>query len=90
MELQWITPHLINNYIWFKSNGDYQKILDKTFKEKAKIKNTVFFLKLNNDTARGEYEVKDEDGPGRYSFRADRYDYLRIAKAIMDLKMSIN
>ena len=36
-------PHLINNYIWFKSNGDYQKILDKTFKEKviAKIKYSV-------------------------------------------------
>ncbi len=34
---------LINNYIWFKSNGDYQKILDKTFKEKAKIKNSVQF-----------------------------------------------
>jgi hypothetical protein len=79
-----IVSNIIINYVWFKSKGDFQKILDEAFKEKARIKNTVFFLKLNNDTARGEYEVKDEDGPGRYSFRADRYDYLRIAKAIMD------
>ena len=73
-----IVPNMIINYVWFKSKGDFQKILDEAFKEKAKIKNTVFFLKINPGFA------KDEDGPGRYSFRADRYDYLRIAKAIMN------
>jgi CubicO group peptidase (beta-lactamase class C family) len=73
-----IVPNIIINYVWFKSKGDFQKILDEAFKEKAKIKNTVFFLKINPGFA------KDEDGPGRYSFRADRYDYLRIAKAIMN------
>ena len=31
-----LIPHIILNYIWFKSNGDYQKILDKTFKEKSR------------------------------------------------------
>ena len=31
-----------------------------------------------------EYEVRDEDGPIRYSLQASRYDYLRIAKAILD------
>ena len=31
-----------------------------------------------------EYKVRDEDGPLRYSFRASRYDYLRIAKAMLD------
>ena len=36
----------------------------------------MFFLKQKG--------ISDEQGPGRYSFRASRYDYLRIAKAIMD------
>jgi hypothetical protein len=73
-----IVPNMIINYVWFKSKGDFQKILDEAFKEKARIKNTVFFLKI------GGHGAKDEDGPGRYSFVADRYDYLRIAKAIME------
>ena len=37
-----------------------------------------------NNKIKKEYEVKDEDGPIRYSFQASRYDYLRIAKAILD------
>jgi len=43
-------------------------------------------IKMNNrnNTILKEYEVKDEDGPLRYSFRASRYDYLRIAKAMLD------
>ena len=73
-----IVPDMIINYVWFKSKGDFQKILDEAFKEKARIKNTVFFLKI------GGHGAKDEDGPGRYSFEADRYDYLRIAKAILE------
>ena len=72
-----IVPDIIINYVMFKSKGDFQKILDEAFKEKARIKNTVFFLKIGQGT-------KDEDGPGWYSFNADRYDYLRIAKAIME------
>ena len=72
-----IVPDIIINYVMFKSKGDFQKILDEAFKEKARIKNTVFFLKIGQET-------KDEDGPGWYSFNADRYDYLRIAKAIME------
>ena len=72
-----IVSNMIINYVWFKSNGDFQKILDEAFKEKARINNTVFFLKIGQAT-------KNEDGPGRFSFNADRYDYLRIAKAILD------
>ena len=33
---------------------------------------------------RYKYYVKDEDGPLRYSMELNRYDFLRVAKAIMD------
>jgi hypothetical protein len=85
--------NLLINYVWFKSEGKFQDLLDEIFVDKAKIEHDVWFLKMNdrtvksnnrNNTILKEYEVKDEDGPIRYSFRASRYDYLRIAKAILD------
>ena len=75
-----LATNTIMNYTIFKVGDDYQKLLNKVFKEDAKIKNSVFFSKTirrsNSDKEKGEY--------GRYSFYADRYDYLRIAKSIMD------
>ena len=76
-----LATNTIMNYVIFKSGDDFQKILDKVFGEDAKIKNSVYFQKtlrsdLYLDRKKGEY--------GRYSFYADRYDYLRIAKAVMD------
>ena len=84
---------IVINYVWHKSEGNFQSLLDKVFKEIAKIENDVWFEKNNNETIRREnrnnkikkeYEVRDEDGPIRYSVQATRYDYLRIAKAILD------
>jgi len=75
-----LATNTIMNYTIFKVGDDYQQLLNKVFKEDAKVKNSVFFSKTirsrNPDQKKGEY--------GRYSFYADRYDYLRIAKAIMD------
>ena len=79
-----LNSNIILNYVWYKSNGEFQKILDKVFREKARIKENVFFLKNNNRTVRNKYEVTDDSGPLRYSFRANRYDYLRIARAMME------
>jgi len=85
--------NLLINYVWFKSEGKFQDLLDEIFVDKAKIEHDAWFLKMNdrtikmnnrNNTILKEYEVKDEDGPLRYSFRASRYDYLRIAKAMLD------
>jgi hypothetical protein len=85
--------NLLINYVWFKSEGKFQDLLDEIFIDKAKVEHDVWFLKMNdrtikmnnrNNTILKEYEVKDEDGPLRYSFRASRYDYLRIAKAMLD------
>ena len=60
----------------FKTGDDFEKILEKTFKDKAKIKNSVLFYK---STARPKKE-----GNANIMFYATRYDYLRIAKAMLD------
>ncbi len=70
-----MNTNLILNYVLFKTEDDFQKILDKTFKEKAKIKYPVYFYKKN---------ATKEQGNADPMFYATRYDYLRIALAIMN------
>ena len=70
-----VNTNLILNYVLFKSKGNFQEILDKIFKEKAKIKNSVFFFKKRDP---------DKNGNADPMFYATRYDWLRLAKAIMD------
>jgi hypothetical protein len=75
-----LATNTIMNYTIFKTRDDWQKLLNKVFKEDAKIKNSVYFSK----TLRRTYSDEEKGEYGRYSFYADRYDYLRIAKSIMD------
>ena len=70
-----VNTNLILNYILFKSKGNFQEILNNIFREKAKIKNSVFFFKKGDP---------DKNGNADPMFYASRYDWLRIAKAIMD------
>ena len=73
-----VNTRLILQYIFFKSKGDFQKILNKTFQEKSKIKNQVFFFRKAN-----LHDQSEKDWPDPM-FYATRLDYLRIAKAMMD------
>ena len=70
------STQLILNYVLFKTGDDFEKILEKTFKEKAKIKHSVFFYKVPGSSK--------ERGNANIMFFATRYDYLRIAKAMLD------
>ena len=70
-----INTNLILNYVLFKSNGNFDKLLNKIFQEKARIKHEVFFFKKH---------VSDELGNADNMFYATRLDYLRIAKVLMD------
>jgi CubicO group peptidase (beta-lactamase class C family) len=70
------STQLILNYVLFKTGDDFEKILEKTFKEKAKIKHSVFFYRVPGSS-------KDR-GNANIMFFASRYDYLRIAKAMLD------
>jgi len=69
-------PQLLFNYIKHKTGDDFQKLLDKIFKDKAKIKHSVYFGKIRH--------VPEELGNAHPMIRATRFDYLRISKAIMD------
>ena len=75
-----MTTNVIMNYVIYKTGDDWNKLLHKIFVEDAKVAKRVYFHKtLNADKGNrksGEY--------GRYSFYADRYDYLRIANMIMN------
>ena len=71
-----INTHLIFNYAMFKSGDNWQKLLNNIFQDKAKVKNSVYFFKVPNKFA--------ENGDAQSMFYATRYDYLRVAKAIMD------
>ena len=67
---------LIFNYVLFKTGDDFEKILEKTFNKKARIKDSVIFWKVKNSSK--------ERGNANIMFYATRYDYLRIAKAMLD------
>ena len=70
-----LTTNVIMNYVIFKTGDDWEKLLHKVFNEHVKVKDSVYF----HQTA-----IYPLNGSGRYSFYATRYDYLRIAKTIMD------
>ena len=77
-----LTTHVIMNYVIYKTDDDWQKLLHKVFNEHVKVKNSVYFVKTPKV---GRYEkLIGYEQSGRYSFYATRYDYLRIAKTIME------
>ena len=76
-----MTTNVIMNYVIYKTGDDWNKLLHKVFTEDAKVKRNVYFgksIQKNKEGNRssGEY--------GRYTFFADRYDYLRIAYSMMN------
>ena len=76
-----LTTNVIMNYVIYKTGDDWNKLLHKIFTEDAKVKRNVYFAKAiekhkEGNRSKGEY--------GRYSFYADRYDYLRIANMMMN------
>ena len=44
-----LATNTIMNYTIFKTGDDWQKLLNKVFKEDAKIKNSVYFHKTSKD-----------------------------------------
>ena len=80
-----IVSNILINYASFKSGENFQKLLDKIFISKAKVENPVSFKVMHSRSVQGKYKVDEKnDGAIRYSFNASRYDYLRIAKAMLD------
>jgi len=70
-------PNLVLSYILFKyGDADFKQLLNDVFQKKVRIKDEIFLNK--NVLAR-----KDEHSLF-HQFYATRYDYLRIAKAMLD------
>ena len=67
---------LILNYTKYKTGDDYDKLLNKIFIDKVKIKHSILFSILAN--------AYEKNGNRHPNISASRYDWLRIAKAIMD------
>ena len=70
-----LTTNVIMNYTKHKAGDNWDKLLHKVFNEHVKVKNNVQFQKSRRY---GDFVS------ARYSFYADRYDYLRIAKTMME------
>ncbi len=68
-------PNFVFNYIKYKSGDQFEKFLEDVFQRHVKIKNSVIFFK---------HRKLPDEGKANSMFYADRYDYLRIAKSIMD------
>ena len=72
-----LTTNVIMNYVIHRSGDDWEKLLHKVFNEHVKVKDKVYFLKT---LPQGQLR----EGTGRYSFYAGRYDFLRIALAMLN------
>ena len=73
-----VVTNLIMNYVIYKTGDDWKKLLEKVFTKDAKVKNRVYFhktLNVKDPNRKGEY--------GRYSFYAQRDDYLRVGLMVM-------
>ena len=72
-----LTTNVILNYVKYKTGDDWEKLLNKVYSEHVGGKNSVYLQ-------RSKKYLKTDFISARYSFYANRYDYLRIAKAMMD------
>ena len=73
-----LTTNVIMNYVKHKAGKDWDKLLHKVFNEHVGVKNNVQFQKSR------KYLKYEDFVSARYSFYANRYDYLRIAKTMME------
>jgi len=76
-----LTTNVVMNYVIYKTGDHWEKLLHKVFVEDAKVENRVYFGK---SLEKHKYGNRKSGEYGRYSFYAQRYDYLRIAKLVLD------
>ena len=72
-----LTTNVILNYVKFKAGDDWEKLLNKVYNKHVGVKNSVYLQ-------RSKKYLRTDFVSARYSFYANRYDYLRIAKTIME------
>lgn len=84
-----LATNIFLNYIVHKTDYRFQNLLDEIFREHVKVEHTVYFgkqLYARNDNGRINQTapVSPKDGVSTYGMRATRYDFLRIAKTMLE------
>jgi len=79
-----MTTNVIINYVIYKTGDDWEKLLHKIFVEDAKVAKKVYFGKTLDKWGKRKTGNRKSGEYGRYSFYADRYDYVRIANLMMN------
>ena len=81
-----LTADILFNYMMHRVGLDFDSFITNFYQNKVRIKHPIYLemnpLEGNPYLASTEDRIKQ--GAGRYGVSATRYDYLRIAKAIMD------
>ena len=82
-----LATNVAMNYVIYRTGNNWENLLQKVFAEHVKVKNEVYFYKTIKASGGGVFATAqnyDRIETGRYSFLANRYDYLRIGKAILE------
>jgi len=81
-----LTADVLFNYMMHRVGLDFDSFITNFYQNKVGIKHPIY-LEMNPLENRSEFvstEDRIKQGVGRYGVSATRYDYLRIAKAMMD------
>lgn len=81
-----LTADVLTSYLMHRVGSDYDQFITDFYQNKVKIEYPVY-LEMNplvSRTRKPSTEDRIQQGAGRYGIFATRYDYLRIAKAMMD------
>ena len=84
-----LAADILMNYMLHRAGDDFDDFITEFYQEKVKIEHPIYMI--TNELIRTEYfgqpiptKTIREQGAGTYMLYATRYDYLRIAKAILD------
>ena len=81
-----LTSDILFNYVMHRVGSDFDVFVSEFYQNKIGIKYPVY-LSMNDVLPNRTFPTKEKriaQGAGQYSIYASRYDYLRIAKAIMN------
>ena len=78
-----LTSNVLINYLMHRTRDNFDMFISNFYTNKIKIEYPIYMAMQQLDVP-VNIENRIENGAGRYGVFATRYDYLRIAKAMMD------
>ena len=77
-----LAADILFNYMMHRVGGDFDNFITNFYKSKIKIEYPVYLWM--NPTTSNSTKMRIKEGAGQYGISATRYDFLRIAKAMLD------